>query len=147
MCCQRFLDGNSLKQSSLKVKSDGIVVHIEPPPSTEPNVSDLVIRVSEFQWSDFVREVRDAHKAGVQRIDTLAVEMKFLRDLVIGPITPVSVHTGPSATTSNPTDLDELVDAVVRSAGADGTMDATLDARLEQRRMTILTRPKLFSFQ
>lgn len=103
LVAKEFLDNKCLSQSSLRVEPDGTLIQLElhkpsPPRTAGFTVSDLFMSHPEYRMSKFMHEFRDGMKKIVQRLDGLAEEVKFLREMALGPRTSASARTTPKYT-------------------------------------------------
>lgn len=126
----------SLQQSHLKVEADGTLVQKEiltppPPPSSTNTMAELLMSVPEYRNIEFMNEIRDALKKISTKIDVMTEEMTFLRELVIGPRTPVTARTGLQSMSLSYAGLNDFVDVVLRADAKETVIQMVVDVAKE----------------
>lgn len=100
-CVKEFLDLKSLQQSNLKLEKDVTISQVEISSPTSLTGFDQANSVFDAKQADVIGQIRSDQLVLSRKLDDVLNEIKFLRDLVIGPRTPASARIAPSADVMN----------------------------------------------
>lgn len=104
-----------------------------PPPSSSSTntMVELLLSDPEYRNTEFMNEIRDALKKISTKIDVMTEEMSFLRELVIGPCTPISTRTAPHSTSLSVASLNDFADVVLQEYANEPVIQKVVDIAKE----------------
>lgn len=118
---KEFLDGKCLSQSYLKLDKDNVLVQVEVPSpqiyvpipmeslASDPYFENILV--------EFMRFVRDDMKLIITKLDDLAEENNFFRDLIVGSATPASGPSGAFPFTPTQRSIESVLAAAAKQYG------------------------------
>lgn len=87
---KEFLDVKSLQQPHLKVEKDGTIVQVEPTITPHVHIIEGISIVSDPKCMTLLWQIQNDQVKLGRKVGEILDEMKVLRELVAGPITPAS---------------------------------------------------------